>query len=215
MKWFGCSACFRTWWFTTAVATATRSQSRSSLDSAVDTREVLEGNPRVSRLVRRVRNATEPRDRDTTRIQPLAERTCPIPTRLPRIDRSATDPISRCVHKIYIFVIIFFLQQEYLAGYSLVENIHCIEESWNRYGNVSQTVAEEQWSTSLREEVCLIRARWLFDWRSMVYRTCAYVFVDSLTKMNPRISGGSGSFVASWLAFDLRSRKSLIRGRYT
>ena len=38
---------------------------------------------------------------------------------------------------------------------------------------------------------------------------CAYVFVDSLTKMDSWISGES--LLASWLAFDSGSRKSLNR----
>lgn len=108
MKRFG-RFCCRTWCLTAAVATATRSQSRSSLDSAADIHGVLEGNPRVSRPVRLARNATEPRDRDTTRIKPRAERTSPIRTPFPRIDRSAMDPISRFVHENHLSPLSFFL----------------------------------------------------------------------------------------------------------
>lgn len=111
------SACFRIRWPAATAATATRSQSRSSLGSAVNTLKHLERSCCwVSRLVRRVPDATERRDRDTTRIPPPAERTCPTPTRLPRIDRSAMDPTSRCVFHGLFPVVVSFLQTCFSLG---------------------------------------------------------------------------------------------------
>ena len=110
--------CFRIRWPAATAATATRSQSRSSLGSAVNTLKHLERSCWVSRLVRRVPDATEHRDRGTTRIPPLVEPTCPTPTRLPTIDRSAMDPTSRCVFQGLVGVV-WFLLADVFAG-----NVH-------------------------------------------------------------------------------------------